>query len=160
MASLSPIVTTRSVIQAYNTTLVYAEPHLLDLWNKSMLTLAQLRVIRVLTVSEQMTATALAEATRILPTSLSRILPVLEERGLIERQTDPGDQRRTLINATPEGRALNQGLLVGSKFEEAVARLSQRDRAALQRLLLVLNDHLAAVSEDPSAAGPAQASAS
>jgi DNA-binding MarR family transcriptional regulator len=48
----------------------------------------------------------LADAERIQPQSLTRILASLTERGLITRTPDPADGRRSLIDITPAGRAV------------------------------------------------------
>jgi DNA-binding MarR family transcriptional regulator len=45
----------------------------------------------------------LAEAERIQPQSLTRILATLTERGLVSRTADPADGRRYLIDITPAG---------------------------------------------------------
>lgn len=42
----------------------------------------------------------------IIPTQLSRLLDALATRGLIRRQLDPLDSRRTRLSVTPEGQAL------------------------------------------------------
>jgi DNA-binding MarR family transcriptional regulator len=53
-----------------------------------------------------LTATALAEAERIQPQSLTRVVADLERRGLIERTPDDTDRRRILLRASDQGRAL------------------------------------------------------
>jgi DNA-binding MarR family transcriptional regulator len=45
----------------------------------------------------------LADAERIQPQSLTRILATLTERGLVTRVPDPADGRRYLIDITPAG---------------------------------------------------------
>jgi len=51
------------------------------------------------------TPTELAEAERLQPQSLTRILASLTERGLVTRTPDPGDGRRSRVSITPEGLA-------------------------------------------------------
>ena len=48
----------------------------------------------------------LADAERIQPQSLTRVLASLTDRGLITRTPDPADGRRSLIDITPAGRAV------------------------------------------------------
>lgn len=73
------------------------------------LTEQQWRVLRALAAaSKPIDAGELAEATFILAPSLSRMLPSLEDRSLIERATDDDDNRRTLIALSDIGRALVQ----------------------------------------------------
>lgn len=53
-----------------------------------------------------LTATALAEAERIQPQSITRVVADLERRGLIERTPDDTDRRRILLRASARGREL------------------------------------------------------
>jgi homoprotocatechuate degradation regulator HpaR len=50
--------------------------------------------------------TALADRVFLLPPSLSRILRDLEARSLIQRRPSAQDQRRALVQVSPEGEAL------------------------------------------------------
>jgi DNA-binding MarR family transcriptional regulator len=52
------------------------------------------------------TPTELAEAERLQPQSLTRILASLLERGLVTRTPDPEDGRRSLITITSDGLAV------------------------------------------------------
>lgn len=52
------------------------------------------------------TATEVAAAEGIQPQSLTRLLPRLQERGLIERTRDDGDRRQTLLAVTDSGNEL------------------------------------------------------
>lgn len=51
------------------------------------------------------TPKALAEAERIQPQSLTRVLATLEERALVSRVPDPADGRRSLVSITADGLA-------------------------------------------------------
>ncbi len=66
----------------------------------------QWRVLRVLAERTEVTATDLAAEAAVLSPSLSRILPVLEARGLLRRKTGTTDQRHSLITLEPSGRDL------------------------------------------------------
>lgn len=44
----------------------------------------------------------------IIPTQLSRLLDALATRGLLSRQLDPQDSRRTLLSVTPQGTDLTR----------------------------------------------------
>ena len=72
--------------------------------DKIGLTVQQWRVIRVLAEGEPRTAGELSERCVLMPPSLSRILKMLTERGLIERVED-GDARRRRVRLTPAGKA-------------------------------------------------------
>ncbi len=66
----------------------------------------QWRVIRVLVEAPELDASEIADRCALLMPSLSRILQNLHKRGLVDRKTDAGDQRRSMISITPRGRAL------------------------------------------------------
>lgn len=51
------------------------------------------------------TPKALAEAERVQPQSLTRVLATLERRGLISRAADPADGRQSLVSITDDGLA-------------------------------------------------------
>ncbi len=61
------------------------------------------------------TQTELGQATfRDRPT-MSRILDVMETRGLVERQTDHGNARAWRVHLTSQGRALRKKLVPGAR---------------------------------------------
>lgn len=53
-----------------------------------------------------LTASALADAERIQPQSVTRMVADLERHGLIERMPDVADRRRILLRVSDAGRAL------------------------------------------------------
>jgi DNA-binding MarR family transcriptional regulator len=55
------------------------------------------------------------------PTMLSRMVPRLEEAGLLGRQLDPADKRACLVEATPKARQLLER--VRSEREDVLSRL-------------------------------------
>lgn len=63
----------------------------------------QWRIVRALAHAGPMEVTALAEATFLLPPSLSQILPGLEARGLISRRQLDSDLRRAVVSLEPKG---------------------------------------------------------
>jgi DNA-binding MarR family transcriptional regulator len=62
-----------------------------------------LTVLRRLHRTGTHTPKALAEAERIQPQSLTRVLATLRERGFISRAADPADGRQSLVDITPAG---------------------------------------------------------
>jgi homoprotocatechuate degradation regulator HpaR len=66
----------------------------------------QWRVLRVINDSEPVDATALADAALLFGPSVTRILKELADRGLITRDTDARDRRRSIVTLTAEGRRL------------------------------------------------------
>lgn len=67
------------------------------------LTEQQWRVLRVISQRRSVDATALASGASILAPSLTRMLRLLEQRGLIEIVKDRADMRRSLIALSAEG---------------------------------------------------------
>ena len=72
----------------------------------SGLSLTKLSVLGRLDRDGPATAGELAEAERIQPQSLTRVVADLEHRGLIEKDADPLDRRRHTLRASPAGAAL------------------------------------------------------
>ncbi len=83
----------------------------------------QWRVLRVLAERTEVTATDLAAEAAVLSPSLSRILPVLEARGLLRRKTGTTDQRHSLIALEPSGRDLFEQ--VAMDFELIYAQMAR-----------------------------------
>lgn len=115
------------------------------------LTEQQWRVLRALTSGESFEVTELAEATFLLPSSLSRILKDLDERGLIHRSTSKSDLRRGIISISPLGMSLIEQAGVESEaiYREITGRYGNERLAELQRLLRQLEECL----EGPEIAG-------
>ncbi|WP_246710822.1 homoprotocatechuate degradation operon regulator HpaR [Mesorhizobium sp. RMAD-H1] len=111
----------------------------------------QWRVLRALTTVESIEVMALAEATFLLPPSLSRILKDLEERGLVIRRTSREDMRRGLISISVEGRSLID--LAGSHSEAIYAEITRRFGAQKLAELQNMLRELEAVLGDPIEAG-------
>src|ERR1700749_3928774 len=67
------------------------------------LTPTQYSVLALVRVRGPLGLTELTELEGLNPTMLSRVVKVLDERGLIRRMPDPGDLRAARVAATPEG---------------------------------------------------------
>lgn len=78
----------------------------------------------------------LADAERIQPQSLTRVLASLTDRGLITRTPDPEDGRRSLIDITAAGKAVLREH-VGSR-ERWLAGALERSLSPTERQLLGL----------------------
>jgi DNA-binding MarR family transcriptional regulator len=72
--------------------------------------------------------------------TMTRIVAVLEDAGLVSRRPDPADRRAVVIETTEPGMALVQGesFARSSALRQRVAALSDADRAALVAALPVL----------------------
>jgi homoprotocatechuate degradation regulator HpaR len=103
------------------------------------LTEQQWRVLRALGSVQEIEANMLARATFLLAPSLTRILRDLEERGHIERRTDPKDQRSALLSLSSQGRALMDD--AGTRSEQIYSVMTQRIGAArMEQLMRLLSE--------------------
>ena len=109
------------------------------------LTEQQWRVLRALTAADgRLDLTGLAERTALQVPSASRIIANLEGRGLVERRTTKGDQRRASLGLSDAGRGLVRRIAPHS--EAAYNRIEEEFGAErLARLLEELAE-LAALS--------------
>jgi DNA-binding MarR family transcriptional regulator len=97
----------------------------------------------------------------LAPHSITDIVDALERQGLAERRPDPTDRRAKLVAITDAGLAC---LGVASAARERLMAqifgvLSQEDRAALLRLLDILDDAARPLTTPPAAARPPLVSA-
>jgi DNA-binding MarR family transcriptional regulator len=84
----------------------------------------------------------LAQAERVRPQSMSQTLAELEAEGLISRQADERDGRRTLVELTPQGRdALSADRAVRDGWlAEAIAKgFSPEEQQTLHRAVELLD---------------------
>lgn len=107
--------------------------------NQADVTEQQWRVLRVLDERGTMDPKDLAQAACLLNPSLTRIMQLLEKKGLIARKDHPSDRRKVLLDITPEGVAL-----LGEAAPESAAifaRLEEKfGREKVEQLLDLLND--------------------
>lgn len=90
--------------------MAWFRPHL----REHKLTDHQWRVLRALAENEALEMQELSLTCEVQPPSLSRIMPKLDEQGLIKRENDPCDQRRIVARLTPAGRRLVDKVSKGS----------------------------------------------
>nr|WP_296766607.1 MarR family transcriptional regulator [Rhodococcus sp. (in: high G+C Gram-positive bacteria)] len=79
----------------------------------------------------------IADMTRTTPASVSSLLNGLEQRGLVERRTEAGNERSKRVYATDAGAELIAGFddAMRATEESILAPLDQRERDALHSLL-------------------------
>jgi MarR family transcriptional repressor of mepA len=79
----------------------------------------------------------IAQISRTSAASVSSLLQGLERRGLVERRTEGGDERRKRVYATTEGAELIAGFeaAMAAADETILAPLDETERATLQSLL-------------------------
>src|ERR1700745_3069304 len=66
----------------------------------------QLAALAALERHQAMTPGELAEYEKVQPPSMTRVIAVLEERNLVQREPHPSDRRQVILTVTPEGTAL------------------------------------------------------
>ncbi|GAA2540986.1 MarR family winged helix-turn-helix transcriptional regulator [Mycolicibacterium diernhoferi] len=102
---------------------------------QSGLPFSRIRVLKRL-ASEPMTVKGVAEAAAMDAPAATVAVNDLEERGLVIRQTDPGDRRSKTVSLTARGRELLARIdAVEDPAPPVVAALSKTDLVALQDLL-------------------------
>jgi homoprotocatechuate degradation regulator HpaR len=102
----------------------------------------QWRVLRTLASVEEVEVTQLAEMVFLLPSSLSRILKDLTERGMIRRRTSIEDLRKGLVSISDKGMDLIEASNPEtSQVKAEIERLYGSERMdRLMRLLEELED--------------------
>ncbi len=70
------------------------------------LTLTQLAALATVHISGPLTLRQLANAERVQPPSMTKVVSVLEQRGLVDRAAHPTDGRQVLLSVSPAGKAL------------------------------------------------------
>ena len=108
----------------------------------------QWRILRALAHRGPLEVTELAEATFLLAPSLSRILPDLENRGLVSRRQVDTDLRRSIVSLEPKGLKLIAAHAPYS--EEMYAEIAERFGAErIDQLISLLQQLQASLEEIP-----------
>src|SRR5580700_12265349 len=72
--------------------------------------ISQLAVLGRIIDEGPTTAAALAAGEHVTQQAIAQSLATLKGRGLVEKQADPSDGRKSLVSATPAGRQLREAL--------------------------------------------------
>lgn len=114
------------------------------LWSEIGLHVGQDMILRQLWPAEGLTQSDLAERLCIQAPTVTKMLQRMEQTDLIERRSDPDDQRVSRVYLTDQGRALLEPYEeVWAKLEQYVVDgLSVEERALLRRLLMQVRDNL------------------
>jgi DNA-binding MarR family transcriptional regulator len=74
--------------------------------------ISQLAVLGRIIDEGPTTASALAAGEHVTQQAIAQSLATLKERGLVEKQADPSDGRKSLVSATASGRELRDAIVV------------------------------------------------
>jgi len=109
------------------------------------LSMAKLGVLSLLRREGVATATAMADCLGVQPQSLTRLLADSEKEGIIKRQPDQVDRRRSLIEITPAGSRLlaEEARKREIRLAAAMIRVLTPTEQELIRLAVGLMDRLA-----------------
>ncbi|AMW14546.1 MarR family transcriptional regulator [Streptomyces qaidamensis] len=105
-------------------------------------TLAQFRMLVVLSSRGATKLVVLADLLQVAPSTAMRMVDRLINAGLADRQTNPGNRRETLLQLTEEGRRTVEEVTARRREEIAgiVARLRPTQRLALVEALGAFNE--------------------
>jgi homoprotocatechuate degradation regulator HpaR len=123
----------RLLLQARESVMAHTRPSL----REHGLSDQQWRVLRVLGEHGTVDTGRVAREAYILGPSLTGVLARMERDGLIRRERDPSDQRRTVIEATPQGLKMVERLshTIEHHYEWLEQSLGKQKLAQLYELL-------------------------
>lgn len=101
---------------------------------------SQGRILAILKEREPMTQKELQDIIGIRPGSISEILAKLEDKGMILRQKDEEDKRRSILSLTGIGEGAALKMQEEDVRKEIFAALSEKERETLKLLLKKLRD--------------------
>ena len=104
------------------------------------LTIAQISALQSLDAAGALTPRELAEAERVQPPTMTRIVARLEERDLVQRTPHPTDGRQVILAPSPLGRELlvEYQRVRDEWLANRIAGLTEADRDALRRAAEIL----------------------
>ena len=104
------------------------------------ITPSQLSALSVIVRGERLTLSQLAEAERVQPPTITRIVDMLEQKGLAIRVPSENDRRVAFVEATPEGLALVETIRRrrDAYLAGRLRTFSADERALLERAAVLL----------------------
>lgn len=106
------------------------------------LTTVQLQALAVLDKEKEVIASQLARSADLNPASVTSMLDVLEDNGIIQRRTTPQDRRVWLISMTDKGRAqyVERTARWDALWEKHIGGLSKSEVAAGARAIRAITE--------------------
>ena len=113
-------------------------------------------VVRVLGLSPGMSAGEMADVLHLHPSTLTGVLRRLVSSGLVRRQADPADARRSVLALTARGQRLNVPTAgtVEASVRGALQRISADNRGVAAEVLSLVAARLSAAGAAPARAVP------
>lgn len=104
-------------------------------------TLTQLAALSTLKGHGALTPGELAAHEKVQPPSMTRVLSVLEDRGLVSRRPHPTDGRQALVELTDSGQDLLHGEVEAREawLARRLAEMDDADRAVLRAASIVID---------------------
>lgn len=108
------------------------------------ITLPQWRALAQIALRDSVTQVALAQAMDADPMTLSGVLDRLEKRGLIDRYSDPSDNRAKMARLTEAGAEVYKSAreVGATMYLNALADISSEDAAIAESVLRRMRDKL------------------
>jgi DNA-binding MarR family transcriptional regulator len=109
--------------------------------------ISQLAVLGRIIDEGPVTAAALAAGEHVTQQAIAQSLATLKKRGLVDKQADPSDGRKSLVTATAAGRKLRESLVAsrGEWLTRAVDAAVKPEERALLREAIGLLERIADV---------------
>jgi DNA-binding MarR family transcriptional regulator len=100
----------------------------------------QLAALAALERHDSMTPGELAEHEKVQPPSMTRVIAVLEERGLVRREPHATDRRQVILTVTAEGRDLVEQVRLRREawLAQRLQELTPNEREALRAAAPIL----------------------
>lgn len=115
---------------------------------EDIVTLQQLRALMILVTRGPLHLTALAEEMGVHPSNATRACDRLVASGFLDRRDNPSDRRHLLLEPTPAGRELINGVVTRRRraIKQILGRMSAGQRSQLAEAL----SQFAAAGGEPS----------
>lgn len=133
--------------ETYNTVIAthkLMQRSIAELLSEEALTQAQFYALRVVARNGAMLMRKISEEMLVTPATITGIVDRLERKGLVKRMARQGDRRATIIELTPEGRAVQER--VATRYSELMQRalhaFTTDEQRALRHLLEKLQQEM------------------
>jgi DNA-binding MarR family transcriptional regulator len=111
------------------------------------LTHPQYQALREIAKNGAMLMREISDAMLVTPANVTGIVDRLEEKGLITRKVSQGDRRATIVELTPEGRAVQERVAKkqGELVQRALGTFTADEQRTLRGLLQKLQREISAL---------------